>query len=61
RMPRYATGDRCCVNALGEPYEGKPHVRFFEGLGETRFGRAPPVYSTGRVNGVMAYPMEDGA
>ena len=32
--------------AVGEPYEGKPHVRFDEGLVETQFGWAPLVYST---------------
>ena len=38
--------DSCGMNAVGEPYEGKPHVRFDEGLVETQFGWAPPVYST---------------
>jgi len=35
------------VNAVGEPYEGNPQVRFDEGPVETQFGWAPPVYSTG--------------
>ena len=48
RVLLYTTGDSDGVNALGEPYEGKPHVRFDEGPGETQFGCAPPVYSTRR-------------
>ena len=45
-MPRSLTDDSCGMNAVGEPYEGKPHVRFDEGLVETQFGWAPLVYST---------------
>ena len=44
--------DSCGMNAVGEPYEGKPHVRFDEGLVETQFGWAPPVYSTAFRRGI---------
>ncbi len=47
-MPLLLTDDSCGMNVVGEPYEGKPHVRFDEGLVETQFSWAPLVYSTAR-------------
>ena len=49
----YSMDDSCCMNAIGEPCEGKPQARFDEGPAETRvvLGAAGLLYHEERGGG----------